>query len=165
MVCFLEHLRDEATAVELLKRAARSARDFLFIRHPSFDDIDYLAQFGLKVGWTDWSSHTNMMTTDDFKRIFAELGCHDYAILPHMACSDANHPSIVPTAAPRNTESYDAVVHGPKPFEKFDHPIHAKFDIFVRLNPEFPDDLWHQVASIEGWEGSWRDTHPGTDDR
>ena len=43
---FLEHLPDEAATVAVLRTLARAARDFVFIRHPSFEDIDYLARFG-----------------------------------------------------------------------------------------------------------------------
>jgi len=161
MVCFLEHLPDKTAAVKLLERAGRSSRDFLFVRHPSFDEIDYLAGFGLKFGWTDWSSHSNMMTTDDFRRIFAVFGWNDYAILPHMGYPDSSHASIVPISAPRDTEVYDEVAHGPKPFVTFDHTIYAKFDIFVRLNPEFSKHSWQRIANIEGWEGTWE--HPTGD--
>src|SRR6185369_10144821 len=130
---------------------AAASRDFLFVRHPSFDDIEYLAQFGLKFGWTDWSSHPNMMTTDDFRRIFETLGWHDYRIVPHMGYTDSTHPSIVPASAPRDTEVYDEALHGPKPFVRFDHTVYAKFDIFVRLNPALPDDAWRRIASVDGW--------------
>lgn len=155
MVCFLEHLPDEQTALKVLERAARSSRQFLFVRHPSFDDIDYLAQFGLKFGWTDWSSHPNMMTTDDFRRIFKEFGWPDYSILPHMGHLDSTHRSIVPISAPRDTEIYDEAAHGPKPLVRFDHTVYGKFDIFVRLNPNLSEDAWRRIASIDGWEGIW----------
>jgi hypothetical protein len=156
-VCFLEHLPDEASAVRVMERVAAAARDFVFVRHPSFDDIDYLAQFGLKFGWTDWSSHPNMMTTDDFRRVFEALGWRDYRIVPHMGYADSTHPSIVPASAPRDTEVYDEALHGPKPFVRFDHTVYAKFDIFVRLNPDLPDDAWRRIASVDGWEGIWTD--------
>jgi hypothetical protein len=155
MVCFLEHLPDEASAVKVMERVAHATRDFLFIRHPSFDDIDYLARFDLKFGWTDWSSHPNMMTTDDFRRVFAEHGWNDYRIIPHMGYRDSTHPSIVPIAAPRDTEVYDEAIHGPKPYVEFDHTVYAKFDIFVRLNPALDDATWDRIASVDGWEGIW----------
>jgi hypothetical protein len=154
-VCFLEHLPDEASAVTVMERLGRATRDFMFIRHPSFDDIDYLVRFGLKFGWTDWSSHPNMMTTDDFRRIFQEFGWNDYRILPHMGYADSSHPSIVPESAPRDTEVYDEALHGSKPFVAFDHTVYAKFDIFVRLNPRMDAAEWERVASVAGWEGIW----------
>ena len=155
MVCFLEHLPDAATAARVLDRLAVAARDFLFIRHPSFDDVAYLAGLGLKFTWTDWSSHPNMMTTGDFRRLFAERGWTDYRILPHMGYTDSDHPSIVPLGAPTDTMAYDEAAHGPKPRVAFDRTVYAKFDIFVRLDPALPDDRWSRIASLDGWEGIW----------
>src|SRR4051812_13557296 len=51
MMDFLEHLPDLAASDAVVERFARAARDFLFIRHPSFEDIDYLAGLGLKIVW------------------------------------------------------------------------------------------------------------------
>lgn len=74
MMDFLEHLFSLEAAITMLERAGRLARDFLFIRHPSFEDIDCLANCGLKLDWTDWKGHRNMMLLDDFHSVFKSLG-------------------------------------------------------------------------------------------
>ncbi|MEO8756061.1 MAG: hypothetical protein ABI624_25675 [Casimicrobiaceae bacterium] len=155
MLDFLEHLPDEASAVTVMRKLAAAAQDFIFIRHPGFDDIDYLAGFGLKLTWTDWPSHTNMMKIADYRRVFAALGWSDYVVLPHMRIADSRHPAIVPASAAPDTQHYDATRHGPKPEVRFDRAIYAKYDIFVRLSSSFDDETWRRTASIDGWEGIW----------
>jgi len=152
---FLEHLPTEQDAVTVLIKLASAARDFLIIRHPSFEDVDYLEQFGLKLNWTDWSCHPNPMKLDDFRRIFAGLGWKDYAILPHMNYADSSHDSMLPLAAPTDTLRYDKESHGPKALVEFDRPVWGKFDIFVKLNPAMDEGAWESIARVEGWEAHW----------
>jgi hypothetical protein len=154
-VDFLEHLPDEAAAVAVLRNLGVAARDFLYIRHPSFEEMDYLASLGLKVSWTDWSGHTNMMTVADFERVFAELGWSDYVIAPHMPCVDSRPRAVVPLAAPIDTAEYDEVEHGPKPFVRFDRPVYGKYDIFVRLDPALDEARWRAITNMAGWEATF----------
>jgi hypothetical protein len=150
----LEHLPAERDAVTVLVKLAAAARDFVLIRHPSFEDVEYLAQFGLRLNWTDWNAHTNRMKLDDFLRIFATLGWRDYSILPHMIYTDSSHASVLPLTAPPDTVKYDASRHGPKPVVEFDRPVYGKFDIFVRLR-EIDPTLWQRIACVDGWEAHW----------
>jgi SAM-dependent methyltransferase len=150
----LEHLPSPQDAVAVLRKLANAARDFLMIRHPSFDDIDYLAQFGLKLNWTDWTCHPNPMKIDDFRRIFKALGWRDYTIVPHMNYADSSHASVLPLQAPTDTLKYDPALHGAKPAVTFDRPVYGKFDIFVRCGPIDPAD-WPRIASVDGWEAHW----------
>ena len=155
MLDVLEHLPDEASAVGVMEKLALASKDFLFIRHPSFDDMEYLAKFGLKLTWTDWTGHTNMMKIADFQRVFKILGWNDYVIIPHMPFENSTHPAIVPISAPIDTLEYNAEQHGPKGEVRFDRPIYGKFDIFVRLNPNFDEETWRLTASVKGWDAIW----------
>jgi hypothetical protein len=155
MMDFLEHLPDEEAAVHILKNLARASRDFLFIRHPSFEDIDYLAGLGLKIGWTDWSGHPNMMKVADFERVFASFGWEDYVIVPHMLCTDSAPEAILPVTAPVDSRQHDDAKYGPKPIVRFDRPVYGKFDIFVRLNPALSDEAWGRITDISGWDADW----------
>lgn len=74
MMDFLEHLPNQEIAEKILLQMARISKDFLFICHPNFDDIAYLKKFGFKLSWTDWKGHPNMMTIQDFKKLFKKLG-------------------------------------------------------------------------------------------
>jgi trans-aconitate methyltransferase len=155
MMDFLEHLPDEAAAVLVLEKLAAAARDFLFIRHPSFEDVEYMAGLGVKFGWTDWSGHTNMMRIADFERVFAAFGWKEYVVLPHLPYLDASHESIVPVTAPTDSYLHDDARYGPKPRVRFDRTLYGRFDIFVRLNPAMPEAEWRRLASVEGWEAHY----------
>ena len=155
MMDVLEHLPDEAAAVGVMRNLSLAAKDFLFIRHPSFDDMEYLAERGLKLSWTDWTGHPNMMKIEDYRRVFASLGWTDYVIIPHMLFTDSSHVTVVPATAPTDTIEYDEALHGPKPHVEFDRPIFGKYDIFVRLNPEMDPEVWERVANVDGWESIW----------
>lgn len=143
---FLEHLPDFARAREMLANMARVARDFLFIRHPSFEDIDYLKTLGLKLDWTDWHGHPNMMTVADFFRLMRELELAAPTIIAQKPIADSSHPSIVPLSAPRDTVGYDPALHGPKPEIRFDRPIYTQFDIFVRLDDSLAGSAWDRIT-------------------
>ncbi len=144
MMDFLEHLRSEAAAVEVLEKASLVARDFLFIRHPSFEEGEYLESLGLRLDWSNWSGHRNMMRLADFQRVFAQLGWQDYAILPRKQILSSKDPAIVPFDAPIDTVRYRESL-GPKEIVTFNRPIWTQFDIYVRLSPNLPDSDWLRI--------------------
>ncbi len=129
---FLEHLPDAATAASVLEKFGQVARHFLFIRHPSFEEKDYLTSLGLKFSWSDWSGHPNMMLMDDYRSLFRRFGWTDYAIYPRNLVVDSMDEHMVPLSAPIDTIIYDPNVLAPKPLIVFDRPIFGQYDIFVR---------------------------------
>lgn len=143
---FLEHLPDAETSCDVLERFAGAARDFVFIRHPSFEDIDYLAGLGLKLCWTDWADHPTMMRIEDYERLFARLGWTEYAIVPRLLLPDSTSDQIVPLSAPRDTQVYDAEAHGPKASVRFDRPVFTNFDIYIRRDPSMTDAAWREIV-------------------
>ncbi len=156
MMDFLEHLPDQATAERVLRNLSRAARDFLFIRHPSFEDVDYLRGLGLKLGWTDWSGHPNAMRMEDFRRMFERCGWPDYAIIAQKPIADSSHPAILAHDGPRNVVKYDRARHGPKPDVKFDKPVYTQFDLLVRLPGLTSDQEWQELLSALHTEDSSR---------
>ncbi|HPF37680.1 MAG TPA: class I SAM-dependent methyltransferase [Phycisphaerae bacterium] len=144
MMDFLEHLPDYEVVAKILTTARRIARDFLFIRHPSFEDEHYLNAVGLKQFWTDWpgpGGHTAKLTIADFTQIFSKLGFNQYAIAYRCPAHDSNDDCILPLGAPPNEHHYDAARHGPKPVVAFPRPVYGQIDIFVALRP-MPNPEW-----------------------
>lgn len=147
MMDFLEHLYTIEDAVKILRAAGHLCRDFIYIRHPSFEDVAYLASLGLKLGWTHWTGHRNMMTLAQFAEVFDRLGWARYHIIPRKKIVDSRHPAIVPLTAPIDCVRYDPAAHGPKPLVLFTRPVFSQFDIIVQLNPDMDQADWDQVVS------------------
>lgn len=144
---FLEHLPDRDRTRGILANLVRVARDFIFIRHPNFEDIDYLAGLGLKLAWTDWHGHTNMLKLVELEDLVRDLGLPTPTVVPQKTLPDSSHPSVVPLCAPRDTIRYDSAIHGPKPAVRFDRPVQTQFDVFIRINPALTDAAWGRITS------------------
>ena len=151
---FLEHLPCDETSFDVLGRFAGAARDFVLVRHPSFEDIEYLESVGLRLAWTDWTGHPAMMRIEDFERFFEKMGWTEYAIVPRLLIPDSTFNQIIPITAPRDTVTYDEDIHGPKPFVRFDRPVYTQFDIFIKRNPDMSDAEWREIVFSDLFEGS-----------
>jgi hypothetical protein len=148
MMDFLEHLPDLAGVEAVLSRAKSAARDFLFIRHPSFEDEHYLNAVGLKQFWTDWpGGHTAKLTVADFTGIFQRLGLHNYAIFFREPVKDSEASVMLPLSAPPNQHHYDAAVHGEKPRVVFPRRIYGQIDFLVALRP-FQIGEWAETVAF-----------------
>ncbi|MCB9854446.1 MAG: class I SAM-dependent methyltransferase [Phycisphaerales bacterium] len=147
MMDFLEHLPDFDVVREIVAGAKRIARDFLFIRHPSFEDEHYLNAVGLKQFWTDWpgpGGHTAKLTVADFTALFDSLGFNQYKIHFRSPALDSNDSVILPIDAPPNQHHYSSEAHGPKPFVKFPRPLFGQIDFFVAVRP-IRQQEWSQI--------------------
>lgn len=143
MMDFLEHLPGYDYAYKILEKGKTIAKDFLFIRHPAFDDIDYLKNEGLKITWTDWSGHTNMLTVPQYAKMFNDLGLKQYAFNFRKPITDSSDKFIVPLSAPTDSLEYNEKEHGPKKKIDFAHTVYGQIDIFVALRPiEFGKWNW-----------------------
>lgn len=143
---FLEHLPDVATTKQVLAHTLPAARDFLFIRHPNFEETDYLASLDLKLDWTDWHGHRNMMTLAQLRQLLRELDLGTPTILGQKPISDSGHRSIVPLDAPADTVGYDADRHGAKRAVRFERPIYSQFDVFVKLDRGLSEREWDLIT-------------------
>ncbi len=132
MMDFLEHLGSLEDVRHVLNNCQKWATDFFFIHHPSFEDIDYLKKFGLKIDWTDGYNHSCPITLKQFDKMFKEMGIKDYTLEPKLPIKDSRDKHILPIDAPHNTIFYDKGL-GPKPKVSFNKTIYSRFEIFVPL--------------------------------
>lgn len=151
MLDFLEHLPSFAVVEILLQKAARWAFDFLFIRTPSFEDVDYLRALKLKQYWIDWSGHPTHIFLDRLLSVFQRLGLEQYYLSFQKPALTSDDPCILPLSAPRNQHEYDPKAHGPKPFISFPRPIYGQIDVFVALR-SFEQQEWHKIVHTRGRE-------------
>jgi len=148
MMDFLEHLPNYNSAKQIIQTLGNASRDFLFIRHPNFDDIDYLRQMGLKLTWTDWTGHTNMMTVADYCKLFQELGWDDYRIIPQKRIKNSLEEVIIPLDGPTNINKFSQLEGFEKPEVEFDKPIFYQYDIYIKLNKNIDNDHWNLITNF-----------------
>jgi len=146
----LEHLPSLDAVATAVGRACEIASHVVYIRHPSFEDVDYLAGLGLKQYWTDWPGvHTAPIRIHDFVSMATQNGVYDFAVRPLKRAYRSDDPTILPATAPPNQTKrkekrdlyglYEEPKHGPKPIVEFDRPVYYAFDIFFFLSSDAPE--------------------------
>jgi hypothetical protein len=131
MLDVLEHLRSLEHVFSTLSAAARIADDFLFIRHPSFEDEAYLRSLGLKQTWTDWTGHRAHILLAEFGEMFDELGLSAWHVRFKDPAYSSTHRLILPLGAPANQTEYAEETCGTKREISFAKPVFRQFDILV----------------------------------
>ena len=172
----LEHLPDAAAVERALGRAFAIASRLVYVRHPSFEHVDYLASLGVKQYWTDWSAHTARLRVDELVAIAARRGVHGVDVRPVMRALDSADRTILPLDAPPDQHKhawderavYDETVHGPKPVVAFELPVYFAFDVFFYVSDQRPSIHYARDAERElarpsvswraarGREAAWR---------
>jgi hypothetical protein len=118
MLHVLEHLKNEEDVEKVIKKAVNAASEFVIIRSPSFDSIEYLQLLGFRLTWTNWIGHPTAVTTDMLKMITDKLGFK--AETGHlMPVLNSVSNEIVPISSPVDTIVYDPSVLEAKKFVEF----------------------------------------------
>lgn len=153
MCDFLEHLPDFDLVREMLRVAAAVATDFIYIKHPSFEDEAYLRALGLKQYWQDWTGHPSHLLLSDLTVMLGEVGAGKLKIEYVRPVWDSSDPTILPVDAPPDQSGYDAMTHGDKPEVTFAKPVHRAIDITAYLrSPAHPT----RPRSPTLWRRRWR---------
>jgi len=145
----LEHLRSVAAVEVAVGRACEIASDIVYIRHPSFEDEEYLASLGVKQYWTDWpGTHTAKVRLDELRAIATRRGIDEVFVRGVKRARASDDPTILPLSAPSNQRKppdergvyglYDAAAHGAKPRVVFDRPVYFAFDLFFFVGTNRP---------------------------
>jgi SAM-dependent methyltransferase len=138
----LEHLPTLDAVETVLAKSCQLAADAVYVRHPSFEDEEYLAGLGLKQYWTDWpGAHTAHIRLHEFVAMANRAGVYRVLISPVLRAVDSADPTLLPLDAPPGQRkldrsrhgAYDPDRHGEKPAVTFDRPVYFAFDLlFVR---------------------------------
>ena len=145
MLDFFEHLPSVDVVHEILAAAARSARDFIYIKHPSFEGEERVEAMGLRQYWWDWHGHTAHVRVADYCTMFDVLGLSSYMIRYLERITDSSHPSIIPTSEPRDQSAAEAADVTDLPYVEFSPPLWRRQDIFIALRAFEPDE-WAAVT-------------------
>jgi hypothetical protein len=145
MLDFFEHLPDLGVVEEILAAAHRSARDFIYIKHPSFEGEEQFEAQGLRQYWWDWHGHTCHVRVADYCSMFDRLGISSYTIRYLGRIDGSDHPSIVPVSAPADLSANEAAAVVDVPDLRFSPPLWRRQDIFIALRPFEPDE-WTDIV-------------------
>jgi len=113
----LEHLHTLKDVETVIKKASKSATDFIYCVFPNFDDDKELESLGLKFTWSDWLGHPTKLTTVMIKSIVDKLGLIAYygKLTP---VQDSFHNEIIPFSSPVDTIYYSSEL-GEKQYIEF----------------------------------------------
>jgi hypothetical protein len=140
----LNLMPDVGAMKSALASAARWARDFVFVRMPSYEDEEYLRALGLKFFWHDWTLYTMHPRLDQIAAILQSLGLEQYHISHREPAVSSEAPQILPVGAPSDQGFYDPALHGPKPSVTFPRPLYGQIDVFIALR-RFETAEWHDI--------------------
>ena len=118
MLHLLEHLYSEVDVEYVIKKAITHSSEFVFIKCPFFEKIEYLADLGFKITWTDWLAHSTAITEKLLSDILNKTGL-DYYIGFQYPIEDSQWKEIIPKDAPVDTIWYSESL-GKKEYVKFD---------------------------------------------
>lgn len=125
----LEHMPNTQEGYKALQECLRVCSKTLFVALPYFDEDEYLKSLGFKTYYSDWSGHTNKIT---LKALREFLYGYNYEIKMLKKIKDSNFEEIINYTDPRNTLKYDATIHKPKPYIKFNRDIWREYHIIIK---------------------------------
>lgn len=138
MLHFLEHLENAQTVEKVIEKAIKTANEFVFIKVPFFDEIEYLKSFNFRLTWTNWKGHTTETTTKMFKEIFDK-----FSLQTHIGYSypilDSQSKEVIPYLSAIDTLQYDETL-GEKKFVEFKN-IYRELYCYININCKDFDKL------------------------
>jgi len=149
MLDFLEHLPGYEAARRCIAAAYTLSRSFVFIRQPWFDADGYLLAHGLKLYWSDWTGHTNAMSSLQFHNILSRMRS-PFRIYGRGRITNSTHPAVHSLSSPIDQHDWQADKHPPKPHVEFERPVYQQIACLIaRPGCDFmtiegtlpPDDL------------------------
>lgn len=139
-----EHLQDEETILKLLKKCVASASEFIFIKVPFFDNMDYLKSLGLRLTWTNWVGHPTAVTFDMLKRLLEELELSGTAGFLHPVI-DSSLNEIIPVDSPIDTIYYNESL-GNKDIIPL---INVYRETYCFINVNCTPERWDELMQID----------------
>ncbi|WP_161603306.1 class I SAM-dependent methyltransferase [Blastopirellula marina] len=157
---FLEHLPDLTSVEQAIATALRVSTDGIYLRGPMFDD-EYLAQYGLKTYWSDWTGHPCHVTDKQVESILTKLGVEpsSYRIRWVRRIRNSGSRTIHPLDSPKDQQYYNAKLHPPKPRVAFTRKLYREWICIVALNNDprlfselYPGNLFLRTLAKCGYD-------------
>lgn len=144
MIHFLEHLPGASLAKKCIASAVELSTDFVYIRQPFFDSDSYLFENDLKFYWSDWSGHTNQMTSLQFHNIvnpMKTLGdINSFKIYGLRKVGSSRDTTIHSLNSPVDQHHFNPDIHPEKNIITFEQKVFKEILVVITLNPELNSD-------------------------
>jgi hypothetical protein len=127
----LEHLQNYNEVGTVVRKACRTARQFVFIEGPTFDFDAYLRAREFKFYWSNWRGHPTHVRTDKIISILKAIKCKYNMLVQYPLITSSASSDILPLSTRPEQFEYDPKKHPPKPIKEFDKPIFRSFVIFA----------------------------------
>lgn len=131
MLHVLEHLKTEEDVEKVIIKSVNAAQEFVFIKGPYFDCIDYLKSYDFKLTWTDWIGHSVAITTDLLKSILHKHNLK-YEIGYLHPVIDSRSSEIIPITSPVDIIIYNENL-GEKKYVTFQN-VYREIYCFININ-------------------------------
>ena len=137
----LEHLPNLYDVGSVISALARVCQDYLLIYGPNFDSEEFLYAHNLKVLHSAMRDHLCKFRTIELMRLLFDLGLRDYVIGVSGEMRDSANIWIHRSDAPADgLWTWEESKSLPKPFVKFEPPLHRDFVCVVRLQANVDAD-------------------------
>jgi len=147
---FLEHINDLNLVSRLIVQACKVSSQFVLIRQPFFDADGYLMQKGLKLYWSHWHGHPNMMSSLQLYKILSDLRSRDllgeFSIHYKGRISSSADRRVHPISAPIDQHEYDPSIYPQKNMKiDFDTPVFCETFAFISMRNKNHYDLFKRI--------------------
>ncbi len=122
----------------LIYNALRLSNEFVFITQPNYDSDVNLFKQGFKTHFSDWSRHTNHLTSNIFFNLlfdFYKQGfIEDFVIFYSDPITDSQDPIIHPLNSPKNQPSFDEDLHPTKKDNVKFKNVYRTLNLIITIN-------------------------------
>lgn len=148
---FMECLNGKAETTIILENALKLSKNFVYISQPNFDSDMILFKNGFKTFFSDWSRHTNPITSniyfnlifDFYKKGFIE----DYLIFYTTPIENSSDPIIHPLNSPKNQPEFNEDSHPAKNERvKFKNVFRNLNVIITKQGYKKIDDIYEKLS-------------------
>lgn len=144
---FLEHLFGFVDAKKAIETAIKFSKEFVFITQPFADKDVELFNQNLKTYYSDWTGHTNLMTSYDFYRILRDFQNNglikEFIIFANTPILDSSSPFIHPLSAPYNKHEYNEELPPKDTSIKFEG-LYKDIGAFLIIDEDIPIDKYYK---------------------
>lgn len=145
MMNFLEHLPNLQMVEDVILSASRVAKDFLFIRNPSFEGMEWSEMIGYQQYWWHWPFHPSKIKIYDLCDIFDRNGLGPCTVRFFDPVTDTGHETVIPMSLGDRVGGKAAREYVREEIKPLPAGWFRRQDVFVALRP-FSIEEWQAVT-------------------